>query len=80
VLTKKDSVSKAVLAEAEFELQTKAGTKVKDNLVADTNGEIIVSDLAPGEYQFVETKAPAGYKLDASPVAFTIDFNQINAI
>ncbi|AHI56689.1 SpaA isopeptide-forming pilin-related protein [Listeria ivanovii] len=80
VLTKKDSVSKAVLAEAEFELQTKAGTKVKDNLVADTNGEIIVSDLAPGEYQFVETKAPAGYNLDINPVPFQVIFNQIAAI
>ncbi|PZG43061.1 SpaA isopeptide-forming pilin-related protein, partial [Listeria ivanovii] len=80
VLTKKDSVSKAVLAEAEFELQTKAGTKVKDNLVTDTNGEIIVSDLAPGEYQFIETKAPAGYNLDINPVPFQVIFNQIAAI
>ncbi|MGC9268044.1 SpaA isopeptide-forming pilin-related protein [Listeria ivanovii] len=80
VLTKKDNKTKAVLAEAEFELQTKTGTKVKDNLVTDENGKIMIADLEPGEYQFVETKAPAGYKLDASPVAFTIDFNQINAI
>ena len=31
-----------------------------------------------GHYQFVETKAPKGYELDASPVNFTLDDNSSN--
>ena len=31
-----------------------------------------MTDLAPGKYQFVETKAPAGYLLNTEPSAFTI--------
>ncbi|MCP62539.1 LPXTG cell wall anchor domain-containing protein, partial [Listeria monocytogenes] len=42
-------------------------------------GEISVADLAPGDYKLIETKAPAGYQLDATPVHFTIDFNQSEA-
>lgn len=29
--------------------------------------------MKPGNYQLVETKAPKGYQLDASPINFTID-------
>nr|WP_281384475.1 SpaA isopeptide-forming pilin-related protein [Listeria immobilis] len=80
VLTKEDSVSEAKLAGAEFELQQADGTKVKDGLISDADGKIEVADLAPGDYQFVETKAPTGYKLDATPVTFTIEFNQQEAV
>ncbi|EAE9251743.1 LPXTG cell wall anchor domain-containing protein, partial [Listeria monocytogenes] len=55
------------------------GTVVRENLVTDDNGEISVADLAPGDYKLIETKAPAGYQLDATPVHFTIDFNQSEA-
>ncbi|MBC2268466.1 collagen binding domain-containing protein [Listeria sp. FSL L7-0083] len=80
VLTKEDSVTKAALSDAEFELQTATGTKVKDNLTTNASGEIEVADLAPGDYKFVETKAPTGYELDATPVTFTIEFNQATAV
>ena len=29
--------------------------------------------MKPGNYQLVETQAPKGYQLDASPINFTID-------
>ncbi|MFN1236282.1 collagen binding domain-containing protein, partial [Listeria innocua] len=61
VLTKQDSATKATIAGAEFELQKADGTKVSENLVTDADGKIEVNDLAPGDYQFVETKAAAGY-------------------
>ncbi|EMX5414518.1 collagen binding domain-containing protein [Listeria innocua] len=80
VLTKQDSATKAALSDAEFELQTATGTKVKDNLTTNASGEIEVADLAPGDYKFVETKAPTGYELDATPVTFTIEFNQATAV
>ncbi|EIM1705268.1 collagen binding domain-containing protein [Listeria monocytogenes] len=80
VLTKEDSVSKATLSGAEFELQNAAGTKVQANLTTNADGKLEVSDLAPGDYKFVETKAPTGYELDATPVIFTIEFNQATAV
>ncbi|PZG32200.1 cell surface protein [Listeria ivanovii] len=80
VLTKEDSATKAKLSGAEFELQTADGTKVEDGLTSDTDGKIEVADLAPGDYQFVETKAPTGYELDATPLTFSIEFNQEAAV
>ncbi|HHQ0935621.1 TPA: SpaA isopeptide-forming pilin-related protein, partial [Listeria innocua] len=79
VLTKKDSATNAELADATFELRNESDTLVRENLVTDDNGEISVADLAPGDYKLIETKAPAGYQLDATPVNFTIDFNQSEA-
>ncbi|HHT6778934.1 TPA: prealbumin-like fold domain-containing protein, partial [Listeria monocytogenes] len=61
VLLKEDSVTKDAIAGAEFELQKADGTKVSENLVTDADGKIEANDLAPGDYQFVETKAAAGY-------------------
>ncbi|EAD9907026.1 LPXTG cell wall anchor domain-containing protein [Listeria monocytogenes] len=76
VLTKLDSKSRSNLAGAEFELQTKLGVSLKDKVVTEANGQLQIDDLAPGDYQLVETKAPTGYELDATPVEFTIAFNQ----
>ncbi|HHQ1228146.1 TPA: MSCRAMM family protein, partial [Listeria innocua] len=80
VLQKEDSVTKDAISGAEFELQTADGTKVSENLVTDADGKIEVNDLAPGDYQFVETKAPTGYVLDATPTKFTVEFNQTAAV
>ncbi|MCD2254770.1 SpaA isopeptide-forming pilin-related protein [Listeria marthii] len=76
VLTKLDSKSRSNLAGAEFELQTKLGVSLKDKVVTEANGQLQIDNLAPGDYQLVETKAPTGYDLDATPVEFTIEFNQ----
>ncbi|MBC2122819.1 SpaA isopeptide-forming pilin-related protein [Listeria marthii] len=80
VLLKEDSVTKDAIAGAEFELQNADGTKVADNLVSNADGKIEVTDLAPGDYQFVETKAPIGYVLDATPAKFKVEFNQATAV
>lgn len=32
----------------------------------------MVKNLAPGDYAFIETKAPTGYRLDSKPTAFKI--------
>ncbi|PCV56254.1 cell wall anchor protein [Listeria monocytogenes] len=80
VLTKLDSITKAVLAGAEFELQKADGSKIKSGLITNTSGELTVTDLAPGDYQLIETKAPTGYVLDTEPVNFEINFNQTEAV
>ncbi|MDN7235764.1 SpaA isopeptide-forming pilin-related protein [Listeria monocytogenes] len=71
-LTKLDSATKVTLAGATFELQDKEGNTLQTGLTTDENGVLKVTDLVPGTYQFVETKAPSGYELDTTPVSFEI--------
>ncbi|BDU93711.1 TPA: Cys-Gln thioester bond-forming surface protein [Clostridium perfringens] len=80
VLTKKDSKNGNLLEGAVFNLQDQQGNDIRTNLISDENGQIILNDLAPGDYQFVETKAPEGYELDATPVKFTIVVGQKEAV
>ena len=51
--TKRQSISSA-----EFSVLDTTGQAVREHLVSDANGKVTVTDLAPGKYQFVETKAP----------------------
>ncbi|MEH7732585.1 SpaA isopeptide-forming pilin-related protein, partial [Bacillus pumilus] len=64
------------LENAEFALLSKEGKTLKKSLVTDQKGKLRINDLKPGEYQFVETKAPHGYQLDHKPILFTIEKNQ----
>ncbi|MGJ1008927.1 MSCRAMM family protein [Enterococcus gallinarum] len=56
---------------AKFKLIDKEGKTVIQNLVSDDKGVVLVKNLAPGDYQFIETKAPRGYVLDETPVELT---------
>ena len=77
VVTKVDAADKQhVLAGAHYELQDATGKTVQTDLVTDAEGKISISGLRPGDYQFVETQAPTGYQLDATPVTFTIAYSQ----
>ncbi|WP_248306644.1 MSCRAMM family protein, partial [Clostridium perfringens] len=80
VLTKKDSKNGNLLEGAVFNLQDQQGNNIRTNLITDENGQIILNDLAPGDYQFVETKAPNGYELDTTPVKFTIVVGQTETV
>ncbi|WP_430536519.1 SpaA isopeptide-forming pilin-related protein [Listeria rocourtiae] len=71
VLTKTD-MNNRPLAGAEFDLIGKDEDVVASKLISNSDGKIEVSDLAPGNYYFVETKAPAGYEIDSKPIHFTI--------
>lgn len=80
ILEKIDETTKQPLAGAEFVLQQNGKTISTEKMSADDNGLLALKDLAPGDYQLVETKAPAGYKLDARPVPFTIKADQTSPI
>ncbi|MGY5234207.1 SpaA isopeptide-forming pilin-related protein [Lactiplantibacillus plantarum] len=75
-LTKTDATTKAALAGAVYELQDATGKVLKTGLTTDTTGQLTVFGLTAGDYQFVETKAPSGYQLNAAPLPFTIKPDQ----
>ncbi|MHC5216407.1 SpaA isopeptide-forming pilin-related protein [Enterococcus sp. LJL128] len=73
VLTKRERENeKNVLSGAVFELRDGTGKVLQEGLVSNAAGQIMVANLAPGSYTFVETHAPNGYLKDSSPVGFTI--------
>ena len=53
---------------AEFKLE-KDGQIVRDNLVTNANGEIVVNDLLAGVYKLIEKTAPTGYVVSAQSKA-----------
>ncbi len=76
--TKVDSNGKG-LAGAEFTLYEKERTTpVKDKNgkeitgISAKDGTVKLSNLAPGDYQLLETKAPTGYIKNTTPINFTI--------
>ncbi|KXY08055.1 SpaA isopeptide-forming pilin-related protein [Bacillus sp. FSL K6-0067] len=75
-LTKVDDIDGATLEGAIFKIVDMNGNDVRSNLTTDKDGKISVSDLRPGDYQFIETKAPTGYDLNAKPIPFTITKGQ----
>ncbi|MFD3450375.1 SpaA isopeptide-forming pilin-related protein [Microbacteriaceae bacterium 4G12] len=79
-LTKVDADDKQALEGAVFSLQDKDGKELQKDLTTDKDGKIVVKDLKPGDYQFVETKAPKGYQLNNSPVKFTVEKGQQNVV
>lgn len=70
------------LAGARFQLKDNDGVVVigYEDLVTDLNGRIIVENLEPGMYQFVEIAAPSRYILDGTPVYFVIEEDQITLL
>ncbi|AQY50829.1 hypothetical protein UE46_07095 [Listeria weihenstephanensis] len=74
VLTKRDKDTNEVLQGATFTLQSSDGLVIKTGLTTDELGQITVTNLLPGEYQFIETSAPDGYVLDSDPISFQIMF------
>ena len=49
------------------------GTVIHKDLVTNNKGKIEIDDLRPGDYQFIETKAPKHYVLNETPIPFTIE-------
>lgn len=76
-----DGDSTKKLTGAEFELYNATvegttvtlGTKVKDATAVNADGLLVWENLKNGTYAIVETKAPAGYRLDSAPHAITLN-------
>ncbi|QWG73366.1 LPXTG cell wall anchor domain-containing protein [Bacillus mycoides] len=79
-LTKIDDIDRTMLKDAVFKIVDMDGKDVRTNLVTDDKGEIPVSDLRPGDYQFIETQAPEHYVLDETAIPFTIKKSQTETI
>ncbi|MDG4968843.1 SpaA isopeptide-forming pilin-related protein [Lactococcus lactis] len=60
------------LSGAIFKVIDKDGNTIQTNLSSDKDGKVTATGLSPGDYSFVETKAPTGYILNTIPVHFTI--------
>lgn len=60
------------LPSVKFKLINKEGKTVIQDLVSDDKGGVLVKNMAPRDYQFIETKAPRGYVLDEKPFEFII--------
>ncbi len=78
IVQKRDSLTGQPLPGAEFRISTAAGCEVgldgvigsstltqNGLFVTDSNGEIRVTNLAPGAYVLTETRAPDGYVMDS---------------
>ncbi|OJG91964.1 LPXTG-domain-containing protein cell wall anchor domain [Enterococcus silesiacus] len=75
-LIKIDQTTKAILKGVVFELQDETGSTLQTELTTDEKGQLLVEGLAPGKYQFLETKALKGYILNAQPIPFVITSSQ----
>ena len=88
IVQKRDSLTGQPLPNAEFRITTAAGCEVGlDGVIGtstltqnglfttDSNGEIRITNLAPGAYVLTETKAPAGYVMDAPSTNVVIGAN-----
>ena len=88
IVQKRDSDTGAPLPGAQFRITTAAGCEVGlDGVIGtstltqngifttDSNGEIRVTNLAPGAYVLTEIKAPAGYVMDAPSTNVVIGAN-----
>ena len=85
IIQKRDSQTGKVLPGAEFRITTAAGCEVGlDGVIGtstltqngifttDAQGEIKISNLAPGAYIISEVKAPAGYVMDSASINVVI--------
>lgn len=75
-IVKKDKYESTPLSGATFQVLDSTGAKVAEGTTGQ-NGEVTFPDLLYGEYTYQETKAPTGYKLDATEYPFSITENGV---
>lgn len=75
---KKDETGN-LLAGAEFEVRDE-NNKVVGKITTDANGVGTLKDLPFGKYELIETKAPQGYELDATPKSVVVSKDDPNGV
>ncbi|WP_157456849.1 SpaA isopeptide-forming pilin-related protein [Carnobacterium maltaromaticum] len=68
-----DAIAAKDIVTGDGTIRTKKG-EVAGTGVTDDKGHLMISDLYLGEYELVETKAPAGMVLDANKYAFELTY------
>ena len=78
LLKKVDSKTGKTLANAEFKLLTDDDNPVVgyEKIVTREDGTIFIKGLGDGSYKLIETKAPAGYQIDETPIRFSVKNSQ----
>lgn len=74
-INKTDAQTGKLLSGATYRI-TKANGDYVGDYTTDSSGRIVVSTLAAGTYNVVESAAPSGYLLDTTSKSFTIKDNQ----
>lgn len=59
-------------------VNTDTNETVREDLVTDADGQIIVDGLEWGNYAFVEISAPHDYICDQTPIAFAVNAENVN--
>lgn len=80
ILQKIDVSTNKPLAGATFKIVNQKGEVVKTNLHSNKKGIVKSGLLPPGDYQYIETKAPMGYVIDPTPVLFKVIPGEVNPI
>ena len=73
ILTKFDKAGKT-LAGAEFSVRDRYNKVIRgyEKLTTNDQGQIEAKDLRPGDYQFVEEKAPKDYDIDKNQLSLQL--------
>lgn len=79
-LVKTDRDTGEVLPGAVFKVIDANGQTIAENLTTNEQGIVQTGVLSHGSYSFVETQAPQGYELDATPIPFTVTENQTDPV
>ena len=74
-----DSQTGELLANAKFELQDTLGNVIQKDITTNSEGKVTIGNLKIGEYKLVETKAPNGYRIDKTPIKFSINESSLQA-
>lgn len=75
-IIKKEYGSEKRLKDVKFNLLDLNKNVIKENLITDENGEIIIDELFPGKYYIQETETLEGYNLYKDLIPVDIKFNE----
>lgn len=76
IIVKKEYGTEKRLSGVKFNVLDENKNIVKENLVTDDNGEIIVEKMFPGKYYILEVETLNGYNLYPELIETEIDFNE----